>query len=129
MTSDPPPSRSSLDASPNLRDLPVGPSAIVKARPTIIHPQLRDLILPLERGRVLYPRGNSIEDLRFYHLNEDDEEEEGMKSSVRHRRTIRRIPADEPDPRVHCFNTGQIELYTQLPSCQVSPRDSSWYYG
>ena len=82
MTSDPPPSRSSLDASPNLRDLPVGPSAIVKARPTIIHPQLRDLILPLERGRVLYPRGNSIEDLRFYHFNEDEEEEGGTKSSV-----------------------------------------------
>jgi hypothetical protein len=81
MTSDPPPSLSPQDTSPNLRDLQLEPTAIVKARPTIIHPQLRDLILPLERGRVLYPRGNSIEDLRFF-PKQDDEEEEGLKSSV-----------------------------------------------
>jgi len=75
MTSDPPPS---LDHSPNLRDLHLQPSAIIKARPTIIHPQLRDLILPLERGRVLYPRGNSIEELTFStdHENEDEDEDD-----------------------------------------------------
>ena len=74
MTSDPPPA---LDHSPNLRDLPLQPSAIVKARPTIIHPQLRDLILPLERGRILYPRGNSIEELTFSSDHDHDVESEG----------------------------------------------------
>jgi len=74
MTSDPPPA---LDHSPNLRDLPLQPSAIVKARPTIIHPQLRDLILPLERGRILYPRGNSIEELTFSSGHDHDNESEG----------------------------------------------------
>jgi len=74
MTSDPPPA---LDHSPNLRDLPLQPSAIVKARPTIIHPQLRDLILPLERGRILYPRGNSIEELTFSSGHDHDKESEG----------------------------------------------------
>ena len=81
MTSDPPPA---LDHSPNLRDLPLQPSAIIKARPTIIHPQLRDLILPLERGRILYPRGNSIEELTFSsdhgdhdHDHDHDKESEG----------------------------------------------------
>jgi hypothetical protein len=73
MTRDPPPS---LDHSPNLRDLPLEPSHIIKARPTIIHPQLRDLILPLERGKVLYPRGNSIEELTFSHSSSDDEDED-----------------------------------------------------
>jgi len=47
---------------------------VVKARPTIIHPQLRDLILPLERGKILYPRGNSIEELTFGHPGENDED-------------------------------------------------------
>lgn len=71
MTRDPPPF---LDHSPNLRELPLEPSNVIKARPTIIHPQLRDLILPLERGKVLYPRGNSIEELTFGYSHEDDED-------------------------------------------------------
>jgi hypothetical protein len=115
MTSDPPPSISSQDTSPNLRDLQLEPTAIVKARPTIIHPQLRDLILPLERGRVLYPRGNSIEDLRFFPRLEEDEEEEGMKSSVvgPHLGSGRDI-AYRLDSRVECYYEyiGQIEFHT-----------------
>jgi hypothetical protein len=75
MTRDPPPS---LDHSPNLRDLPLEPSNIIKARPTIIHPQLRDLILPLERGKILYPRGNSIEELTFVHPCDDDEDHDDL---------------------------------------------------
>jgi len=73
MARDPPPS---LDHSPNLRYLPLEPSNVIKARPTIIHPQLRDLILPLERGKILYPRGNSIEELTFGHPHEDGEDHE-----------------------------------------------------
>ena len=71
MTRDPLPS---LDHSPNLRGLSLKPWNIIKARPTIIHPQLRDLILPLERGKILYPRGNSIEELTFVHPCHDDED-------------------------------------------------------
>jgi hypothetical protein len=82
MTRDPPRIPSSLDTSPNLHDLPLEPSAVVKARPTIIHPQLRDLILPLERGRVLYPRGNSIEDLSWTTTEKDDEDDMGMDLDV-----------------------------------------------
>lgn len=53
---------------------------MIKARPTIIHPQLRDLILPLERGKVLYPTGTSIEELTFDSLSHHDEvhQEEDM---------------------------------------------------
>jgi hypothetical protein len=84
MTRDPHPA---LNHSTNLRDLPLEPSNIIKARPTIIHPQLRDLILPLERGKVLYPRGNSIEELTFSHSSpdnedEDDGEEMGMETEM-----------------------------------------------
>lgn len=55
----------SLLASSELRDLALQPTAVRNARITIIHPQLRDLILPLERGRVLHPRGFGIEEMQW----------------------------------------------------------------
>lgn len=60
------------------------PSAILDARVTIIHPQLRDLIVAVERGRVLYPRGSTIEQLKWMPQPDDDEEDEsgGIKSRV-----------------------------------------------
>nr|XP_019001991.1 uncharacterized protein I203_05127 [Kwoniella mangroviensis CBS 8507]OCF65452.1 hypothetical protein I203_05127 [Kwoniella mangroviensis CBS 8507] len=74
-SSDPP----CLLSSSELRDLSLAPSAIRSAKITIIHPQLRDLILPLERGRVLYPRGTTIEEQRWLPaIGEDEEGEEGM---------------------------------------------------
>lgn len=73
--SDPPtPSPALLEASPQLRDLDLRPSAIKSANPVIIHPQLRDLILPLERGRVLYPRGGAIEELSWTARSENEDE-------------------------------------------------------
>jgi hypothetical protein len=87
MIRDPPPS---LDHSPNLRGLSLQPSAVIKARPTIIHPQLRDLILPLERGKILYPRGNSIEELTFSidPEGDEDEDEDGMEIEEGPTRTV-----------------------------------------
>ncbi|WVQ98832.1 hypothetical protein IAU59_005963 [Kwoniella sp. CBS 9459] len=61
MARDPP----SLLSSSELRDISSNPSSIRSAKITIIHPQLRDLILPLERGRVLYPRGTTVEEQRW----------------------------------------------------------------
>lgn len=88
LNSDPPnPSPALLDASPHLRDLSLTPSAIKRANPVIIHPQLRDLILPLERGRVLYPRGNAIEELTWHardrEIDEDGDEEMGSDDEGR----------------------------------------------
>lgn len=42
----------------------------------IIHPQLRDLVLPLARGHVLYPRGNAVEEARWRD-DADDEDDDG----------------------------------------------------
>lgn len=67
---DPPSSLSSTE----LRDISFTPTAIRPARITIIHPQLRDLILPLSRGRVLYPRGLNIDEIRWLPNAEDDDE-------------------------------------------------------
>lgn len=80
MYSDPQvPSPALLNSSPNLRDFDLKPSAIKDAKPAIIHPQLRDLILPLERGRVLYPRGGAIEELTWKARDEDsDSDDDGM---------------------------------------------------
>ena len=65
-----------LNASPHLRDLSLKPNAIHSAKISIIHPQLRDLILPLERGRVLYPRGKDVEELSWTVENPDGFEHE-----------------------------------------------------
>ncbi|KAK4687467.1 hypothetical protein P7C73_g2638, partial [Tremellales sp. Uapishka_1] len=54
-----------LLSSSELRDIDLQPTAVRNAKITIIHPQLRDLILPLERARVLYPRGSTIEESRW----------------------------------------------------------------
>ena len=67
-TRDPP----SLVSSSELRDLPLQPSDIRPARITVVHHQLRDLLLPLDRGHVLYPRGTSIEELRWSPLADDE---------------------------------------------------------
>ncbi|GMK59394.1 hypothetical protein CspeluHIS016_0704090, partial [Cutaneotrichosporon spelunceum] len=48
--------------SSELRDLSTAPASVRAANITIIHPQLRDLVLPIERGRVLYPHGAVIEE-------------------------------------------------------------------
>lgn len=66
---DPPSSLSSTE----LRDISFTPTSIRPAKVTIIHPQLRDLILPLSRGRVLYPRGLNIDEIRWFPNAEDDD--------------------------------------------------------
>ncbi|WVQ71758.1 hypothetical protein IAR50_001299 [Cryptococcus sp. DSM 104548] len=57
-----PPSRLS---STQLEDVSLTPSAVKSASVTIIHPQLRDLILPLGRGSVYYPRGHNVEETKW----------------------------------------------------------------
>ncbi|KAL7424464.1 hypothetical protein Q5752_000148 [Cryptotrichosporon argae] len=52
-------------ASTELRDVRLRPATVLPAQITIIHPQLRDLLVPLDRGDVLYPRGKTIERLRW----------------------------------------------------------------
>ena len=88
--SDPP----SLLANSELRDISLRPSTISNARITIIHPQLRDLILPVERGRVLYPRGNGIEEVRWkseYHEERKEEQGEDVPQKV-----VRKSPMYPP---------------------------------
>ncbi|BEI91660.1 uncharacterized protein CcaverHIS019_0404800 [Cutaneotrichosporon cavernicola] len=63
--------------SSELRDLSTAPASVRAANITIIHPQLRDLVLPIERGRVLYPHGTAIEDQRW---TEDDDNPGGARS-------------------------------------------------
>lgn len=77
--SDPP----SLLAGTELRDLSFRPTAIHNAHVTIVHPQLRDLILPLNRGRVLFPHGTSIDEMIWTPEEaEDDDDEEGVQAAV-----------------------------------------------
>ncbi|KAK8869692.1 hypothetical protein IAR55_000260 [Kwoniella newhampshirensis] len=76
MARDPP----SLLAASELRDISLQPTAIRSAKITIVHPQLRDLILPLARGRILYPRGPTIEEQRW--LPSGDEEDGGVKRGI-----------------------------------------------
>jgi hypothetical protein len=56
--------------SSELRDLSTAPTSVRPANITIIHPQLRDLVLPLERGRVVYPHGTVVEEQ--YWVDDDD---------------------------------------------------------
>ncbi|WRT67211.1 uncharacterized protein IL334_004177 [Kwoniella shivajii] len=79
MARDPP----SLLSSSELRDISLTPTAIRSAKITIIHPQLRDLILPLERGRVLYPRGMSIEEQRWLPAANAEENEYGEEGTTK----------------------------------------------
>ncbi|KAL1405486.1 hypothetical protein Q8F55_009120 [Vanrija albida] len=65
----------SLLGSSELRDVALVPHAVRAANITIIHPQLRDLVLPLARGHVLYPRGTAIEEARWRDVDDDDEPE------------------------------------------------------
>jgi hypothetical protein len=48
-----------------LRDMSLAPSVVLEAHVTISHPQLRDLILPLRRGHVLYPYRSAIYEQRW----------------------------------------------------------------
>jgi len=48
-----------------LRDMSLAPSAVLPATVTISHPQLRDLILPLKRGHVLYPCRSAVYEQRW----------------------------------------------------------------
>ena len=71
--SDPP----SLLAGSELRDLCFRPRNDYNAAVTIVHPQLRDLILPLHRGRVLFPHGTNINEMLWEpedDLDGDDDE-------------------------------------------------------
>nr|ODN95078.1 hypothetical protein L204_04425 [Cryptococcus depauperatus CBS 7855] len=68
MARDPP----SILSSTELADLSLRPTAVKSAKITIIHPQLRDLILPLSRGRVFYPRGTTVEEIRWMPQERDD---------------------------------------------------------
>lgn len=54
-----------VESSSELRDVDFQPSSIVQAQVTIIHPQLRDLILPLERGHIIYPHVMTLESMRW----------------------------------------------------------------
>lgn len=65
--SDPP----SLASTSELRDLSLQPSQVRSANISIIHPQLRDLILPLARGCVLYPRGQTLEWQRWMETTDE----------------------------------------------------------
>ncbi|WOO85523.1 putative protein [Vanrija pseudolonga] len=65
----------SLLGSSELRDVRLVPSSVHAANIAIIHPQLRDLVLPLARGHVLYPRGNAVEEARW--RDADDEDDDG----------------------------------------------------
>ncbi|CAK9786904.1 unnamed protein product [Cutaneotrichosporon oleaginosum] len=64
--------------SSELCDLSTAPASIRPANITIIHPQLRDLVLPLERGRVLYPHGTVVEEQRW----SDDDDSPGEAPST-----------------------------------------------
>ncbi|WVQ78405.1 hypothetical protein IAT38_000491 [Cryptococcus sp. DSM 104549] len=68
MARDPP----SLLNSTELSDVSLTPTAVRSAKITIIHPQLRDLVLPLARGRLFYPRGTSIEEQRWLPPADDE---------------------------------------------------------
>ncbi|OCF36577.1 hypothetical protein I316_01828 [Kwoniella heveanensis BCC8398] len=81
MARDPP---SLLSSSSELRDISPTPSSVRSAKITIIHPQLRDLILPLERGRVLYPRGTTVEEQRWLpSADRDNGDGDGDRDDVR----------------------------------------------
>lgn len=54
-----------VESSSELRDVDFQPSSLVHASVTIIHPQLRDLILPLERGHIIYPHVMTLESMRW----------------------------------------------------------------
>lgn len=43
----------------------LAPSCVRAANISIIHPQLRDLVLPVGRGHVLYPHGSTIEEHKW----------------------------------------------------------------
>jgi hypothetical protein len=75
-------------SSSELRDLSLTPSSIRSARITIIHPQLRDLILPLDRGNVLYPKGTTLEQQQWV----DEDYEEGVKVGFAIFRLVKRTP-------------------------------------
>lgn len=49
-----------------MRDISLAPSAVRPANISIIHPQLRDLILPVKQGHVLYPHGTAIEEQKWH---------------------------------------------------------------
>ena len=77
--------------SSEMRDLSLTPSSVRAARITIIHPQLRDLILPLDRGNVLYPKGTTLEQQRWV----DEDEEDGVKVSRKSTSTACKDDLDE----------------------------------
>jgi hypothetical protein len=69
-----------MESSSELRDLSLKPTGIHSSKITIVHPQLRDLILPLSRGHVMYPRGQTIEELKW-HTEDLDGVEQGAAGS------------------------------------------------
>lgn len=89
MNSDPP----SLLAGSELRDISFRPTNIHDAPITIVHPQLRDLILPIQRGRVLFPHGTDISEMTWEpQQDEDDDEEEAGGMDVERVRSASRKP-------------------------------------
>jgi hypothetical protein len=48
------------------------------AKVTVVHNQLRDLVFPLARGKLLYPKGNSIVEHSWTPPDEEDEDEDGV---------------------------------------------------
>ena len=66
----------SLISSSELRDLSLQPSAVIHTKGiTIIHQQLRDLILPLERARVIYPHGTTLEQITWSHPADENDKD------------------------------------------------------
>ncbi|ORX33426.1 hypothetical protein BD324DRAFT_639736 [Kockovaella imperatae] len=120
MARDPPP----IVSSSELRDLSLEPTDVRPAHISIIHPQLRDLVLPLDRAHVLYPRGTIIEEQRW---SPPEDNEPGPSKGVRNgtTRTFARLTFTP-----NCLTaTGPImacggqhgELYmTNLPSRTAS---------
>lgn len=90
MHSDPPSPPSAAASSSELRDLSLQPPHVRQGKITIIHPQLRDLILPLKRGHVLYPRGTTLEEQSWEPEPDVDEgDEDGNDGPIKPVRTCR----------------------------------------
>ncbi|WVN86243.1 uncharacterized protein L203_101404 [Cryptococcus depauperatus CBS 7841] len=62
----------SILGSTKLADFSLRPTTVKPIKTTIIHPQLRDLILQLSRGKVFYPRGTTVEGIRWMPQERDD---------------------------------------------------------
>lgn len=71
-----------MESSSELRDVDFRPSSLVHASVTIIHPQLRDLILPLDRGHIIYPHVQTLQEMRWDPPEEMSPGEDGYEAAT-----------------------------------------------